>query len=255
MKAKVIALLTIGFLVGPMPAGATAMVHTCNFGVSLCSTDLSTGTNTVIGNFGFSGTYGNAFDLDGTLYATTGANTLATVNTSTGSATTLGALPTNAYAIDLDSQGRLFMLGLNGGLYQLNKATGAGTLIGLTGIGNVMDIAFDSSDNLYATVNGLLYRVDANTGGVISTVSTNLGSPLMGLAFDASDTLWGTLHQNGSGLYQINTTTGAGTLVFASNINGPHGGDIYTARVPEPTTVALLGLGLAGLAGTRRRRQ
>ena len=51
-------------------------------------------------------------------------------------------------------------------------------------------------------------------------------------------------------LLEIDTTTGAATTINgASGIQSPHGGDI----VPEPGTMALLGLGLFSMAALRRR--
>lgn len=243
-------------LVGMVPTSAVAasILHTCDFGSTLCSTDTTTGVNTYVGGFGYGGTYGNAFDLNGVLYATTASNSLATVNLSTGAATLVGPLATNAYAIDFDSQGRLFMMGWNGGLYQVNPANGAGTLIGYTGVGDVMDIAFDSNDNLIATVSGILYRINPSTGSVIGTVGTNLGGELMGIMFDEFDTLWGTRHTSGSGLYTINPNTGVGTFAFGSSINGPHGGDIYVADAPATGSLTLVGLALVTALASRRSR-
>ena len=103
-------------------------------------------------------------------------------------------------------------------LYRLNKATGAATAIGNTGIYWTMDLAFDSQDHLYATVNGILYRVDVTTGAVVSSVSTTLGAGNMGIMFDENDTLWATLYTGNSGLYRLNPTTGVGTLVFGDNM-------------------------------------
>ena len=49
---------------------AAVIYTTINNGTSLASIDTDTGDVTIIGPFGFGGTFGNAFDLDGTMYAT-----------------------------------------------------------------------------------------------------------------------------------------------------------------------------------------
>jgi hypothetical protein len=239
---------------------------TSDFGVSLATIDTTTSAGATVGPFGYTQTYGDAFDLDGTLYATAGVNTLATVNLATGAATVLGPLPTSMYPIDFDSQGNLFGLAYDGNLYRLDKTSGASLqLIGNTGVSSpsVMDIAFDSSDTLWGTVNGYLYTFDMNTAAVTSTtaitgVPTGAGS-IMGLMFDEFDVLFATAHVSNSPLFTVNTSTGAATIVGYPGLNGPHGGDIYVTGappIPEPASFALFGLGAVGLmAGAACRRR
>lgn len=249
MKKSIIKLLSLALLLFGFVSGsyAATIYTTINDGRALGTVDTITGTKTTIGDFGYNATYGNAFDTDGTLYVTANSNKLATVNLTTGAATIVGNLLTYTYAIEVDSLGNLYGLGTNGLLYSIDKNTGAGTSIGNTGIGSMMDIAFDSNDNLWGVVNGRLYNINTANGSIISSVLTNLGGANMGIMFDENDTLWASLYTSNSGLYTLNTSTGVGTLVHNSGIYYPHGGDIYNPVPDESASIFLFSIGLLSL--------
>lgn len=59
-----------------------------------------------------------------------------------------------------------------------------------------------------------------------------------------------TLKPNANQAFAGGTCSATATTCFAGLINDP----ISTAKIPEPASLALFGLGLAGLAGLRRRR-
>ena len=113
----------------------------------------------------------------------------------------------------------------NGGaLIRIDLGTGAGTLIGPTGIvGSLGDkgvpaLAIRSTGEMYAMDIGpsaRLYRLDAKTGAATLVGTTTLASP-PAMAFDGSDVL--NVVDAAGNLYTVNEQTAAATLVGAIGV-------------------------------------
>ena len=138
--------------------------------------------------------------------------------TPSGAFTTIGNTDIQINDLAYDSvHGILYAVDESANLYTINVTTAAATLIGSTGLGNLIKIGLGYDSN-----NNVLY---ANFVGNHS-------------------------------LYTLNTTTGAATLVGPNGTTADIDGlaDFGVVSIaPEPATTALIGLGLAALVCNRRR--
>ena len=218
--------------------GTTPILSTTVNGNSMGNIDLMSGLGTVTGSTGTGSTYAAAFDTDGskTLYTLidgfSGNARLATVNPATGQATTVSGpgTGTNMIALEVAEDGTMYGVGSNDRqLYRIDKATGEATAIGDTQISDTMDLAFDSSGTLWATVSNKLWTIDLTTG--TSTLQTNISGitsgSVMGIMFDATDTLFATAYTGNSPFYKIDTASGVASVIANNTtLSSPHGGDI-----------------------------
>ena len=231
---------------------------------SAYSIDSSTGAATLItaidGNVSLSG----ASFLDNNLYATDifgGSLYMGSINLSTGDYTGIadqdGSANWHGLATD-ESAGLLYSIGINNTLYSITASgtiTSIGTGTNIDGRGMAFD---DASGILYATGGSNLYTVDTLLGTSALVGGMGIGSDYMGLAYDEINDI---LYANGSSigansLYTLDINTGAATSIGLNGVNGIDGlAWIDAGQVPEPATLALFGIGLAGLGFARKKRK
>ena len=228
--------------------------------------DTSTMVRTVVGSTGVaSGNFGGlAYDpASNTLYWVPGRgnNNLYSINRTTGAAALIGAHGVNdLFGLEFDtSTSTLYGSQFSGGsnLYRLNTGSGASTLIGDLGQG-IGGLAYDSKRDQLVGVNdgsGQLYTINRSTAAT-SLLASPGGNDDSGLAYDYDADRFYDYDWQGR-LFRIDPNAGyARTTLFTGT--GAHDGLAYvgspvSAPVPEPTGLALVALGLIGLAVTRRR--
>jgi hypothetical protein len=167
-----------------------------------------------------------AYDpLNATLYGNTSvpyggvtADELYSINTTTGAASAIGVIGENSvYALGFSQAGSLYGVDGNCNLITINTGSGAGTIVGSTGLApNGSCGAYDIASGL----NGTMYLADTTS----------------------------------ESLYDVNLGTGGTTLIgpygSATNVVG-----LAVLGTPEPGTVVLFATGIVMTwLGTRRRK-
>jgi len=220
-----------------------------------------------IGPIGYEVT-GLAIDpITGTLYGGTSRvesfRGLLTIDKSTGVGTQVGAYGTGSQTMaDLafDAAGNLYgwLEPSSDDLYSIDKTTGAATLVGNSGLNTAnTGLAIGPGDIVYLASLTTLYQVNKATGAVIPLTELDLGARIgKGLTFDHTGTLFG-VGWDDSSLVTIDTTSGAVTVIGDPGLRGLDAlaFEITQTTVPEPGTLALFGIGLAGLALRRRKAE
>ena len=148
-----------------------------------------------------------------------------------------------------------------GALISIDPTTGAGTLIGPTGImgdngESVPAMAIKSTGEVYAlsaSNNSSLYSINASIGAGSYIASTGLVSP-EALAFDANDVLYAV--SNNNNLYTLNPATGSPTLIGPTGFTtkalsyDPTDGTMYGCSATDGIYTVDLTTGNSTLVGT-----
>lgn len=245
--------VSIAFATSFLGSGANAaLIFVSTANSQLQTIDIASHATTLIGNAG-AVLFDITFSPSGALFRTDSDNSYA-VDCATAPATLIGSLGIPfVNALGFDSAGVLYGAGEDS-LFTINTSMGAATLVGtgsflsagdLDYVGNTL---FISSGGPFSPSPSFLVSLNPVSASA-TPVGPLLFSDVFGLANDAaSSTLFG-LTLTGQVL-SVNTTTGAASELFDTEINNVFGAAVN----PVPGPLPVLGAGMA-IGWSRRLRQ
>jgi hypothetical protein len=253
MKHFTRAAAALAFTLSTLAAQAAPLYGADN---TLYSIDSSTGASVAIASGNSAYRLGLAWNGNTNTMYSVGLfdGTLSTVNLSNGATTVVGDSAFRLTGLAFDTTySTLYSLDFNGGpLIRVDPTNGSAVAVG-GGNNNMLDLSMNSAGVLFGGGFGGIGTFNTTTGAF-----TAIGGSLTwtAIAFDENDQLFG-IDIGGDALYRIDTATGNATLV-----GGRIGGDIRgmsfafsrNNNVPEPGVLALVSLGLLGVAASRRKK-
>jgi hypothetical protein len=270
MKNQRKLILALGLALFAASANADSLVYVVTVSGQFGTVNTTTGGFTQIGAATADPLGGLVQGPNGLLGVSFSGN-LESVNSASGAISIIGATGLGYSALDTaELGGTVYETDFSNNLYQINTNTGAATLIAYTGIpgepvGDECDEAlFAANGKLFATFDAFnptnfsvvispkLYQIDPSTG-----LATLIGSTSLHLnaALDLNGSIYAFQGQPStftSDEGSLNLTTGSTT--FLTQIGSEAAFIDGAAATPEPSSIALAGMGMIATALVLRRR-